>query len=78
MVSNAPNLLYSNSMKGKDIWEEAGCFSVKTKIKTTHMNLKKLYTEDEIGLLIDLHSVTDQALLGSGTHLVNTRNGVQL
>ena len=42
------------------------------------MNLTKFYTGNKFGLLIDLRSMADQALHGSGTRLVNTKDGVQL
>ena len=71
-------MLYNNVMEGKDIWEEVSCFFVKTTNKTQHMNLTKFYTEDKFGLLFDLRSMEDQAMHGSGTHLVNTKDGVQL
>ena len=57
-------MLYNNGIKGKDIWEEASHFFVKTKNKTAHMNLKKFYTEDKFGLLINLRSMADHSLHG--------------
>ena len=42
------------------------------------MTLKKFYTEDKFGLLIDLRSMASQEMHGSGTRLVNTTDGVQL
>ena len=39
------------------------------------MNSKKLY---KFGLLIDLRSMADQAMHGSGTRLVNAEDVVQL
>ena len=40
--------------------------------------MKQFYTEDKFGLLIDVHSMADQAIHGSGARLVNTKDGVQL
>ena len=77
-VNGSPNVLYNNSIKGKDIWTEASRFFVKTKNKTPHMNLTKFYTDHKFRLLIDLRSMADQALHGSGTRLVNTKDRVQL
>ncbi|MCV6575333.1 MAG: hypothetical protein OIF58_06310, partial [Cohaesibacter sp.] len=77
-VNGSPNMLYNSGIEGKDIWAEACRFFVKTKNKTQHMNLTKFYTDDKFGLLIDLRSMADQALHGSGTRLVNTKDGVQL
>ena len=77
-VNGSPNMLYNRGIEGKDIWAEASRFFVKTKNKTQHMNLTKFYTDDKFGLLIDLRSMADQALHGSGARLVNTKDGVQL
>ena len=77
-VNGSPNMLYNSGIEGKDIWAEASHFFVKTKNKTPHMNLTKFYTDDKFGLFIDLLSMADQALHGSVTRLVNTKDGVQL
>lgn len=42
------------------------------------MNVTKCFTQDEFGLLIDLRSMLDQSMHGSGTHLVSTKDGGQL
>ena len=42
------------------------------------MTLKKLYTDNKFGLLVDLRSMVSQEMHGSGTRLVNTTDGVQL
>ena len=42
------------------------------------MNATKFYTEDKFGLMIDLRSMADHSMHGSGTRLVNTKDGVQL
>ncbi|KAL9958917.1 hypothetical protein ACROYT_G035994 [Oculina patagonica] len=76
-VNGSPNMLYNNGIEGMDIWEEVKRFFMKEK-KTQHMNLQKFYTEDKFGLLIDLRSMADHAMHGSGTRLVNTKDGVQL
>ena len=77
-VNGSPNMLYNSGPEGKDIWAEASRFFVKTKNKTQHMNLTKFYTDNKFGLLIELRSMVDQALHGSGVRLVNTKDGVQL
>ena len=77
-VNGSPNMLYNNGIEGKDIWREVDGFFGKTKNKTQHMNLTKFYTDDKFGLLIDLCSMADHAMHGSGTRLVNTKDGVQL
>jgi len=77
-VNGSPNMLYNNGIESKDIWGEVNRFFVKEKNKTEHMNTKKFYTEDKFGLLIDLHSMAEKPMHGSGTRLVNTTDGVQL
>ena len=46
--------------------------------KPQFMTLQKFYTDNKFGLLIDLRSMARQEMHGSGTHLVNTTDGVQL
>lgn len=76
-LNGSPNRVYKEGIEGKDIWGEVSRFFVKTKNKTQHMNLRKFYTDDKFGLLIDLRSMPDQAMHGSGTRFVNTNVGVQ-
>ena len=42
------------------------------------MNVEMFYTDNKFYLPIDLRSMTDHAMHGSGTRLVNTKDGVQL
>ena len=42
------------------------------------MTLEKFYTQNKLGLLIDLRSMASQEMHGSSTRLVNTTDGVQL
>ena len=42
------------------------------------MNLQKFYTGNKFGILIDLRSMADRKMHGSGSRLVNTTDGVQL
>ena len=42
------------------------------------MNQVKYYTDDKFGLLIDMRSMADQALHGSGVVLVNVEDGIQV
>jgi len=77
-INGSPNMLYNNGIQGKDMWEEANRFFVKEKNKTEHMDLKKFYTGDKFGLLIDIRSMADQTMHGSGTRIVNSTDGVQL
>ena len=42
------------------------------------MNPQKFYNDDKVEILIDLRSMEDHAMHGSGTLLVNFTDGVQL
>ena len=77
-VNGSPNRLYNNGLEGIDVWEEVKRFFLKAENKTQHMNATKFYTENKFGLMIDLRSMADHSMHGSGTRLVNTKNGVQL
>ena len=56
-LNGSPDRLYNNGIESKDIWEDARRFFVKEKNKTEHMNLRKFYTADKFGLLIDFRSM---------------------
>ena len=77
-INGSLNMLYNNGIKSRDIWSEASRFFMKEKYKPQHMNLKKFYTDNKFGLLIDLRSMADQEMHGSGTRLVNSTDGAQL
>ena len=77
-INGSPNMLYNECIESQDIWSEVGRFFMKEKYKPQHMTLKKFYTDNKFGLLIDLRSMASQEMHGSGTRLVNTTDGVQL
>ena len=77
-VNGSPNRLYNNGLEGIDIWEEVKRFFLKSKNKTQHMNATKFYADNKFGVMIDLRSMADHSMHGSGTRLVNTKDGVQL
>ena len=77
-VNGSPNRLYNNGLEGIDVWEEVKRFFLKAENKTQHMNATKFYTENKFGLMIDLRSMADHSMHGSGTRLVNTKDVVQL
>ena len=60
------------------MWEEARNLFVKEKNKTEHMDVTKFYTGDRFGLVIDMRTMADQNMHGSGKRIVNSRDGVQL
>ena len=71
-------MLYNNAIEGNDMWEEARNLFVKEKNKTEHVDVTKFYTGDRFGLVIDMRAMADQSMNGSGTHIVNSTDGVQL
>ena len=77
-VNGSPNMLYNNGIESRDIWSEVSRFFMKEKYKPQHMTLKKFYTGNKFGLLIDLRSMASQEMYSSGTRLVNTTDGAQL
>lgn len=77
-VNGSPNWLHNNGLEGIDVWEEVKRFFLKNKNKTQHMKATKFYTENKFGVMIDLRSMADHSMHGSGTRLVNTNDGVQL
>jgi len=76
-INGTPNMLYNEGIVTTD-WREARRFFVREKNKTEHMNLKLFLAGDKFRLLVDLRSMADRSMHGSGTCLVNTTDGVQL
>ena len=66
-----------HGLQGKDMRGEISRFFANQKRKS-HMTLTKIYTDNKFGLLIDLRSMEDNTMHGSGTRLVNTKDGVHL
>jgi len=78
-INGSPNMIYNNGIEGKDMWEETRRFFVKEKNnKTENMNMTKFYTGDKFGLVIDMRSIADQSMHGSGKRIVNSTEGFQL
>ena len=77
-INSSLNMLYNEGIKSQNMLVEASRFFVKEKSKTEHMTLQKFYTGNKFGLVIDLRSMVDQTIHGSGTRLVNTTDGFQL
>jgi len=71
-------MLYNNGIEDIDMWREASRMFAKEKNGTDHMDMSKFYTADKFGLVIDMRSMADQLLHGSGTRLVNSHSGIQL
>jgi len=77
-INGSPSMLYNEGIVSADLWAEASRFFVREKNKTEHMNLKLFLAGDRFGLLIDLRSMADRTMHGSGTRLLNSTDGVQL
>jgi len=77
-INGAPNMLYNEGIVAEDLWEEASRFFVREENKTEHMTPKLFLTGDKFGLVIDLRSMADRSMHGSGVRLVNSTDGVQL
>ena len=81
-INSSPNMLYNNGLHPQDFWKETSLvFLRKSSEKqnvTRYLDATKFYTYDNFGVLIDLRSMIDQNMHGSGTRLVNTKDGVQL
>ena len=77
-INGSPNMLFNNGIESRDAWRQVSRFFMIEKHNTQHITLQKFYTKDKFGLLIDLRSMADQEMHGSGTRLVNTTDGVQL
>ena len=77
-INGSPSMLYNEGIVATDLWREARRFFVREKNKTEHMNLKLFLAGNRFGLLIDLRSMADRSMHGSGIRLANTNDGVQL
>jgi len=77
-INGSPNMIYSQRIVAEDLWEEASRVFVREKNKTEHMAPKLFLTGDRFGLLVDLRSMADRSMHGSGERLVNSTDGVQL
>ena len=75
VVNGIPNKIYSQGMKMRDFWEEIFRRFGK---ENSSLNATDFYTGDRFALFIDLRSMKENNLHGSGLRLVNTKEGVQL
>ena len=75
VVNGIPNKIYSQGMKTRDFWEEIFRRFGK---ENSSLNATDFYAGDRFALFIDLRSMKENNLHGSGLRLVNTKEGVQL
>ena len=74
-VNGIPNKIYSQGMKTRDLWEEIFRRFGK---ENSSLDATDFYTGDRFVLFVDLRSMKENNLHGSGLRLVNTKEGVQL
>lgn len=77
-VNGRPNMVYDSGLEARDLWEQAYRFFGKEKGKTQNMDMKKFYTGEKFGLVIDMRTTRDQTMHGSGKRVVGSNEGVQL
>ena len=84
-VNGVPNRVYNEGISGTDMWNElTRHFNPHTHTRTgvsrgrPDMTLTKYLAGNKFGLWIDLRSMADTTMHGSGQRLVNTQDGVQL
>ena len=83
-INGVPNRVYNERIKGIDMWRETNrFFGTKSKKRSgangrPNMTLAKYLADNKLGLWIDLRSMADTTLHGSGQRLVNTQDGIQL
>ena len=87
-VNGVPNRVYNEGISGSDMWQElTRHFNPQGHTHKRpgagpggrpNMTLAKYLASNKFGLWIDLRSMADTTMHGSGQRLVNTQDGVQL
>ena len=77
-VKGVPNRVYNDGILGTDMWKELTRHFNPHRRGRPNMTLSKYLTANKFGLWIDLRSMADTTMHGSGQRLVNTQDGVQL
>ena len=77
-VNGVPNRVYNEGISGTDMWNELTRHFKPHSRGWPNMTLSKYLTGNKFGLWIDLRSMADTTMHGSGQRLVNTQDGVQL
>ena len=75
-VNGVPNRVYNEGISGSDMWHELTRHFKPQ--EQPNMTLTKYLTDNKFGLWIDLRSMADTTMHGSGQRLVNAQDGVQL
>ena len=74
-VNGVPNKIFSQGMKTRDMFDEV---FRRFRKENSSMNATEFFAGDKFALFIDLRSMKDNDLHGSGMRLVNTKDGVYL
>ena len=74
-MNGVPNKIFSQGMKTKDMFDEVFRRFGK---ENSSMNTIEFFAGDKFALFIDLRSMKDNDLHGSGMRLVSTKDGVYL
>ena len=77
-VDGVPSRVYNDGISGSDMWQEITRHFKPSTNGRPNMTLAKYLTNNKFGLWIDLRSMADTTMHGSGQRLVNTQNGVHL
>ena len=78
-INGSPNRIYNEGIEASDMWEEISrFFETKNKVGRPNMDFFKYIAENKFGLFIDLRSMANINLHGSGTSLEKTKNGIHL
>ena len=76
-VNGSPIKIYNNGIDAKNLWREISLY-FQPKEVPSKMDLIRFYADKKFGLFIDLRSMADTKMHGSGVRLVNTTDGVFL
>ena len=81
-IEGISSQLYNNGLRMLDQWYEAKKFFMSDSIKNDedcYMTIEKFYGSGSgYGLWIDFRTTEDNSLHGNGTHLQNTKDGIQI
>ena len=77
-VNGVPNRVYNKGINGTDMWRELTRHFNPHARGRANMNLTKYLTDNKYALWIDLRSMDNTTMHGTGQRLVNTQDGVQL
>ena len=73
-VNRSPNRIYNNSIEAQDMWREITQLFQPEEV-ASRMDITRFYTDHKFGSIIDLRSMADTTMHGSGVRFVNTKDG---